>query len=48
MEVVFVGLARVVKRRVGSFNPRDLANIAWAFATVIARAPRAGLIIIGQ
>ena len=31
---LFAALARVVERRVGHFNAQDLANTAWAFATV--------------
>ena len=32
--LLFITLARVAELRVDNLNPQDLANIAWAFATV--------------
>ena len=31
---LFSALAREAERRMGNFNPQDLANTAWAFATL--------------
>ena len=31
---LFTALAKEAERRVGDFNPQDLANTAWAFATL--------------
>ena len=31
---LFTTLAREAERRVGNFNPQNLANTAWAFATL--------------
>ena len=33
-EKLFAALARAAERRLSEFNPQDVANIAWAFATV--------------
>ena len=34
MGMLFMLLAREAERRLDDFNPQDLANAAWAFATL--------------
>ena len=33
-EKLFAALARAAERRLSDFNPQNVANTAWAFATV--------------
>ena len=36
---MFAAVASAAPARVGEFKPQDFANLAWAFATLDARAP---------
>ena len=36
LQKLFLALAKTAEQQMNDFNPHDLANMAWAFATVNA------------